>query len=196
MSFPNDSLSKFRAAYLDYIEGDRDEAPPLDRLNDQDRRIADAFIESSTAAAGIDPYASRPSIEQLLAGIKRTSNSGAAAATSQPPTPPANLAAAARRKQLRKVLPLAAVTSRGWIPATDDLDAVEAAVCDLLEIAALDESPRFAVAARRSNSQEAITKKQIAWLGHVRRMAEGAERGGLRHPSTGEPGRTPATAAA
>ena len=82
------------------------------------------------------------------------------------------LSPVARRAKLRRVVPLAEVRSRGWIPATDDLDVTESAVCELLEIDALDESPLFALAARRSNSNESATIEQLAWLGYVRRVAE------------------------
>lgn len=78
----------------------------------------------------------------------------------------------ARRARLREVIPLAEVRSRGWIPRTDDLDATEASVCELLEIETLDSDPEFALAARRSNSADPISIEQSAWLGHVRRVAE------------------------
>ena len=177
---PPKSLSKFRAAYLDYREGDCDEPPSLDGLSDRDRRVAEVFVESSEAAAGIDPYASRPSLEKLLAGIERARGSEAASEAAQaPPPPPTDLTAAARKKRLGNAvgMPLSQLKSRGWILDTDDLDAVEAAVCELLEVKAPADTPAFAVAARRSNSQEQITRKQMAWLGRVRRIAEeqGAE---------------------
>ncbi len=60
-------LDQFRDEYLSYLEGDRDEPPALDDLPSAVRRTAEAFVESITAARGVDPYASRPSIEQLLA---------------------------------------------------------------------------------------------------------------------------------
>ena len=63
-----ESLDHFRDEYLTYLEGGRDEPPPLDDLPEAVRRTAEAFVESITAARGVDPYASRPSIEQLLAG--------------------------------------------------------------------------------------------------------------------------------
>jgi len=69
-------------------------------------------------------------------------------------------------------VPLSQLKSRGWIPDTDDLDVTEAAVCELLEVKTPTDAPAFAVAARRSNSQEQITSKQMLWLGRVRRMAE------------------------
>ena len=67
MTSERDDLSEFIDAYLDYREGFREEPPALDDLTGEQRRAAEAFIASITAARGVDPYASRPSIEQLLA---------------------------------------------------------------------------------------------------------------------------------
>ena len=77
----------------------------------------------------------------------------------------------ARRARLRNLVPLAKVRNRGWIPATDDLDGVEDAVRQLLEVTSLDEPPTFALAARRANCEEPLTPEQTAWLAHVRRLA-------------------------
>ena len=164
-----DNLSKFRAAYLDYLEGDRDEPPSQDRLSDNERRIAQTFIQSSADAAGIDPYASRPSVEHLLARIEP---GPAVAAVHAVPAPQSAVALsdAERTAQLRKLVPWDKATKRGWIPK-NDLDAAEAAACDLLEVPHLGEQPRFAYAARRSNHREQLTAEQMAWLGRVRQIA-------------------------
>ena len=82
-----------------------------------------------------------------------------------------NLTPVQRRARLRAAIPLAEVRRRGWIPDTNDLDTLEAATCELLEINTLDAEPAFAVAARRSNHNDPITLKQVAWLGHIRRVA-------------------------
>ena len=170
---PSDRVSEFRAEYLDYIEGGRDAPPTLDGLSGRERLTAEAFIKSHTAAAGIDPYASRPPTDQLLAGIKQARSDESAASVSRIRTTEHDqLPSAARRKRLRETVPLAEIRSRGWISDTKDLNVIEAAVCELLEIASLDQSPSFAVAARRSNRQEQITQKQTAWLGRLRRIAE------------------------
>ena len=66
MTIEHDKLKIFQKAYLDYLEGDRDIQPTLDNLGGEERWMAEAFIEAIKAARGIDPYASRPSIEQLL----------------------------------------------------------------------------------------------------------------------------------
>lgn len=81
------------------------------------------------------------------------------------------LTSVARRARLRGVVPLSQIRSRGWVPETDDLDEIEAAVCTMLEIGRLDEKPAFAVAAKRSNTAEPVTLEQTAWLGHVRQVA-------------------------
>ena len=67
-------LNRFRDAFLDYLEGDRDEPPALEGLPEEQRPAAEAFIRSITAARGVDPYASRPSIEQLLVRRSPTSD--------------------------------------------------------------------------------------------------------------------------
>ena len=66
MTTEHDELRMFQEAYLDYLEGDRDGPPTLKNLGGAERRIAEAFIDAIRAARGIDAYASRPSIEQLL----------------------------------------------------------------------------------------------------------------------------------
>ena len=73
MNSDHDDLSEFQDAYLDYLGGDRDAPPPLEDLPAAQRRAAEAFIELITAARGVDPYASRPSIKQLLASRSQTS---------------------------------------------------------------------------------------------------------------------------
>lgn len=75
MTRAHDSLDVFRMAYLDYLEGERDERPAIDNLPAEEHQAAAAFIASITAARGVDPYASRPSIEQLLAAGPPSVNS-------------------------------------------------------------------------------------------------------------------------
>ena len=53
--------------FMDHLEG-LSEAPALDDLDADERDRAQALISSLEAGRGIDPYASRPSLEQLLAG--------------------------------------------------------------------------------------------------------------------------------
>lgn len=57
------------AAYLDFLEG-HGHPPVLDNLTADDRRQAEALIDAMRAGRGIDPHASTPSIEELLAGTE------------------------------------------------------------------------------------------------------------------------------
>lgn len=72
MTNGSDVLSRFHDAFLDYLEGNRDEPPAVEELPQDQRGAAEAFIRSIIAARGVDPYASRPSIEQLLAWRSQT----------------------------------------------------------------------------------------------------------------------------
>lgn len=74
MNIEHDDLSRFQDAYLDYLEGNRDKPPALEHLPEEQRRRAEAFVWSITAARGVDPYASRPSIEQLLESRSQTTD--------------------------------------------------------------------------------------------------------------------------
>lgn len=76
-----------------------------------------------------------------------------------------------RRSQLRSRVPVTELRRRGWLPDTDNLDSLESAVKDLLEISGLDDEPRFAVAARRSNASTTFSNQQTAWLAQLRRRA-------------------------
>lgn len=86
-------------------------------------------------------------------------------------SPDAHPSPVARRARLRELVPLAKARARGWVPDTDDLDVLERAVSQLLEIDSLEARPAFAIAARRANSTEPITLEQTAWLAHVRKVA-------------------------
>ena len=73
-----------------------------------------------------------------------------------------------RRARLNGLIPVSKAKARGWLGDAVNIDQLEIATCQLLELRSLDEKPKFAIAARRSNSNEAITPEQIAWLAHVR----------------------------
>lgn len=76
-----------------------------------------------------------------------------------------------RRARMRDAIPLSEVRKRGWISSTSNLDELEAEVCDLLDIVSIVDKPSFAMAARRSNTAEAPTSQQVAWLAQVRRLS-------------------------
>jgi HTH-type transcriptional regulator/antitoxin HigA len=75
-----------------------------------------------------------------------------------------------RRAQLAELVPMRELIKRKIVPDTG-LSAQERAVRDLLGVSSLDEVPRFAMAARRTNQRAALTPPQVAWLACVRRAA-------------------------
>ena len=76
------------------------------------------------------------------------------------------------RSRLRSLVPVRELQRRKWLPETDDVEVLERAVCDLLEIKTLDEEPSLVLAARRSNAQETLTAEQIAWIAYVASVGE------------------------
>lgn len=82
-----------------------------------------------------------------------------------------DLTPVARRAQLRALLPIRELRIRGWLPDTEDLDDMEAAVCNFLGMPALHDEPKFLVAARRSNNDSPFSPEQIAWIARVRDIA-------------------------
>jgi hypothetical protein len=71
MSKKTDPVDDVMLTFLDYLEGAA-ERPTLDHLTAQDRERAQRLMDSLEAGRGIDPYASRPSVEALLAGAGLT----------------------------------------------------------------------------------------------------------------------------
>lgn len=67
MTESDDRVDAVVEDFLDHLEG-LSEAPALDDLGADERARAEALMRSLEAGRGIDPYASRPSLEQLLAG--------------------------------------------------------------------------------------------------------------------------------
>lgn len=84
------------------------------------------------------------------------------------------LDAVQRRAKMRLLVPVNELAKRGIIPK-QGLDAQERAVCSLLEIPSIDDTPKFKVAARRSDDEQPLSPAQIAWLACVRRIAKTAK---------------------
>ena len=77
-----------------------------------------------------------------------------------------------RRGRLRSLVPVTECFNRGWLIAgLDIIDAAEAGVKALLGVDSLDETPCYAMMARRTNTAEPLSPGQIAWLGRVRHTA-------------------------
>lgn len=117
-------------------------------------------ITTKTACAFADALGTTPELWLNLQTNFRLHEARRAA--EQGPSP------VARRARLHGLVPLSKAKARGWLPDTEDLDQLEVATCELLELANLEDRPSFALAARRSNSNESITPEQIAWLAHIR----------------------------
>lgn len=79
-----------------------------------------------------------------------------------------------RRARLRSLVPVRELQKRGWLPTTSDLDELEVAVCDLLDLAEISQDPQLAIAARRSNPDADFTPEQVAWVARVQKL--GADR--------------------
>ena len=173
MSLQHDGLSKFRAAYLDYLEGIGDQAPSLDDLNDTERKTAEAFIESTQEAAGIDPHASRPSIEQLFDRIYDKSSPAIGEHQFAPAEPAAQIADL-HAKRLQESFPLKEAIERGWIPDAD-AETTTVAIREFFEITSESTPPPIAYAARRFSQADDSEPKQQAWLARIRRIASGQE---------------------
>ena len=77
-----------------------------------------------------------------------------------------------RRARLRGLVPVRELVKRRWLPDTDNLDQMEAAVCDLLGIDHISDQPQLAVAARRTNANSAFTPEQQAWIARVQKLGE------------------------
>jgi hypothetical protein len=69
MSEDRDAVDAVLAAFVDYREGVRPR-PSLDHLSPADRSLAEDLIRMMETARGIDPHASPPSLEALLAGTE------------------------------------------------------------------------------------------------------------------------------
>lgn len=169
MSLQHDGLSMFRAAYLDFLEGERDQAPSLEGLNDTDRKTAEAFIESTQDAAGIDPYASRPSIEQLLGHIYGESSPTSGERRTPSAAPVARLDEL-REKRLQEAFPLKEAIERGWLPHAG-VETPEAAIREFFGITSEDAPPPISYAARRLSGPADPELKQQAWLMRIRHIA-------------------------
>ena len=77
MTDHDDPLDAVISGFLDHLEGEG-ELPSLDHLTPGERVRAVELIASLKAGRGIDPYASRPSIEELLADTPYEEALGAA----------------------------------------------------------------------------------------------------------------------
>jgi hypothetical protein len=83
MTESDDRVDAVVEAFMDHLDG-LSEAPALDDLESDERARAEALISSLGAGRGIDPYASRPPLEQLLAGTPLETALDASRLTAEP----------------------------------------------------------------------------------------------------------------
>jgi hypothetical protein len=100
MTESDDRVDAAIEAFLDHLDGRGDE-PDLHDLDEQERARVGALVASLRAGRGIDPFASRPSLEQLLAGTPLE----AAVPPTEPGPPPGPDLLDEIRRRLRSYLP-------------------------------------------------------------------------------------------
>lgn len=80
------------------------------------------------------------------------------------------LSAIMERTQLDKRVPVRELVRRGVLPR-HDVAKQRAIVLQLLEVNDLSDSPAFRVSARRQNSDDAVSRQQVAWIACARQKA-------------------------
>lgn len=83
--------------------------------------------------------------------------------------------AIARRARLRNEFPVRELQKRGWIPKTNDMDKLEAAVCEFYQINSLEARLDLAHAAKRTSYDSELTRIQEAVLLRVHALANQVE---------------------
>lgn len=77
----------------------------------------------------------------------------------------------ARRARLYTEFQVREMTKRGWIKSTDKLDELEQALISYFGISTLNDEIQFHHAPRKTQSDQAPTKLQLAWLFRARAVA-------------------------
>ncbi len=90
-----------------------------------------------------------------------------------------------RRAKVYQKVPIRDVIKRHWIADDRSTLALEENVSRLLRINSIDESPRFAIAARKSTSYEQDTPAQIAWYARASHLAHAAPATTYNEPAFG-----------
>ncbi|MGA9531457.1 MAG: HigA family addiction module antitoxin [Anaerolineales bacterium] len=77
------------------------------------------------------------------------------------------------RAKMRDKYPVRDMTLRGWLRPSEDSRVVESQLLRFFEVDSLDEHPKLAFAARRSNTEDdGLTPIQLAWVYRVKQLAE------------------------
>jgi HTH-type transcriptional regulator / antitoxin HigA len=76
-----------------------------------------------------------------------------------------------RKSRLYEQFPVREMIKRGWINATDNIEILEQQFLQFFNISDIDAKPVFCHAAKKSNPQEGISYKQLAWLFRAKSLA-------------------------
>jgi HTH-type transcriptional regulator/antitoxin HigA len=79
-----------------------------------------------------------------------------------------------RRAKIYSKVPVRDLKKRQWIPDATDVEDLEQAVCKFLDVAHIDDTPQFSMAARKSSTYDYDTPSQIAWYARARHLAHAA----------------------
>ncbi|WP_123575974.1 HigA family addiction module antitoxin [Luteococcus japonicus] len=80
----------------------------------------------------------------------------------------------AARAEIAKIIPLVALEKRGVIDRDADVHELKRQVLRDFNMASTDDTPQFALAAKRSNSQDEVSLLQRGWLWAAAQKARGA----------------------
>lgn len=78
--------------------------------------------------------------------------------------------AVARRAKVHSLFPVRDMIKRGWIEATDSIDALEKQLARFFNVSSIEEEPTFCHAAKKTN-YESTSSQQLAWLFRAHRIA-------------------------
>jgi len=77
----------------------------------------------------------------------------------------------ARKAKLYSKAPVREMIRRGWIGGSENIEVLEAQVCEFLRIGSLDKEPRLTAAARKSTEYGEHSVEQMAWMCRARNIA-------------------------
>lgn len=89
--------------------------------------------------------------------------------------------AVTRRGEIYTLLPISELMKRDWIPIEKDIDALEAAVCQLMGVPNLREIPRLAANYRGSRGKQPNGAALAAWVRRIKSLAEEQKIAGFSH---------------
>lgn len=77
----------------------------------------------------------------------------------------------ARKAKLYGKFPVRDMIKRGWIEANNNIEILEQQFMKFFSIADLDANPSFSHAAKKTNTLDALTSHQLAWLNRVKTLS-------------------------